>query len=150
MDPCTPQTSIALNRCSHLLLAIRRELQDLRRDVSEIRGLLVDLLRNEDPTLDPLNTAQRVAFPDIPTEIVDKFTASLSSNPPEGFQGLSSMPLKQGFDALVYHFAQVRHSIFLLIASTPSRIACPSAAQGMFLRCTNRSVSGHRGVQPWF
>ncbi|CAL8584243.1 hypothetical protein XPA_009848 [Xanthoria parietina] len=89
----------------HLLLEIRRELQDLRRDVSEIKGLLVDLLRNEDP-LGPLNTAQRVAFPDIPTEIVEKFTASLSSNPPEGFQDLASMPLKQGFDALVYHFAQ--------------------------------------------
>ncbi|KAL8911384.1 MAG: hypothetical protein Q9171_003430 [Xanthocarpia ochracea] len=89
-----------------LLLEIRRELQDLRRDVSEIRGLLVNLMRNEEPTLDSLISAQRVAFPEIPEKVVAKFINSLSSNPPETFQDISNMPLKEGFDALVYHFAQ--------------------------------------------
>ncbi|KAL8670233.1 MAG: hypothetical protein Q9168_005222 [Polycauliona sp. 1 TL-2023] len=90
----------------HLLLEIRRELQDLRRDVSEIKGLLVNLLRNEDPDLDAFVSAQRVAFPEIPPEVVRKFTKALSSNPPKAFQDVASMPLREGFDALVYHFAQ--------------------------------------------
>ncbi|KAL8919556.1 MAG: hypothetical protein Q9172_004931 [Xanthocarpia lactea] len=95
-----------LTRVLQLLLEIRRELQDLRRDVSEIRGLLVDLLRNEEPTLDSIISAQRVAFPEIPEEVVAKFMNSLSSNSPETFQDVSDMPLEEGFDALVYHFAQ--------------------------------------------
>ncbi|KAI4283343.1 MAG: hypothetical protein L6R38_002229 [Xanthoria sp. 2 TBL-2021] len=89
-----------------LLLEIRRELQDLRRDVSEIKGLLVDLLRDEEPALDAMNPARRVAFPGIPEEVVKRFTDSLTSNPPATFQDVANMPLKEGFDALVYHFAQ--------------------------------------------
>ena len=99
-----------LTYSSHLLLEIRRELQDLRRDVSEIKGLLVNLLRNEEPGFDAMGSAQRVAFPEIPPEVVRKFTKALSSNPPKAFQDVASMPLREGFDALVYHFAQVRRS----------------------------------------
>ncbi|KAL8997826.1 MAG: hypothetical protein Q9169_002998 [Polycauliona sp. 2 TL-2023] len=90
----------------HLLLEIRRELQDLRRDVSEIKGLLVNLLRNEEPTRDALVSAQQVTFPEIPHEVICKFTEALSLNPPEDFRDVASMPLRGGFDALVYHFAQ--------------------------------------------
>lgn len=83
----------------------------MQRDVSEIKGLLVSLLRNEEPTLDTLFAAQRIAFPAIPDEIADKFTIWLAMNPPDDFRDVSSMPLKEGFDALVYHFAQVRHQL---------------------------------------
>lgn len=107
VDPCTPQASTILTRYSGLLLEIRQELQDLRRDVSEIKGLLVDLLRDEEPALDAMNPARRVAFPGIPEEVVKRFTDSLTSNPPATFQDVANMPLKEGFDALVYHFAQV-------------------------------------------
>ncbi|KAL9034636.1 MAG: hypothetical protein Q9180_005293 [Flavoplaca navasiana] len=93
-----------------LLLEIRRQLQDVQRDVSEIKGLLVSLLRNEEPTLDTLFAAQRIAFPAIPDEIADKFTIWLAMNPPDKFQDVSSMPLKEGFDALVYHFAQSKNA----------------------------------------
>ncbi|KAL8770394.1 MAG: hypothetical protein Q9209_003820 [Squamulea sp. 1 TL-2023] len=89
-----------------LLLEIRRELQDLRRDVSEIKGLLVGLLENEEPTQNTLISHHRVAFPEIPEEIHCKFMDSLQSNAPEMSQDISDMPLKEGFDALVYHFAQ--------------------------------------------
>ncbi|KAL8848830.1 MAG: hypothetical protein Q9221_006170 [Calogaya cf. arnoldii] len=89
-----------------LLLEIRRELQDLRRDVSEIKGLLVSLLRNEEPTLDALIPGQRAACPEIPEEVINKFTKSITLNPPTAFQDVANMPLKEGFDALVYHFAQ--------------------------------------------
>ena len=94
---------------SQLLLEIRRQLQDVQKDVSEIKGLLVSLLRNEEPTLDTLFAAQRISFPTIPDEIAGKFTIWLAMNPPDDFRDVSSIPLKEGFDALVYHFAQVRY-----------------------------------------
>ncbi|KAL8877565.1 MAG: hypothetical protein Q9198_004440 [Flavoplaca austrocitrina] len=79
-----------------LLLEIRRQLQDVQRDVSEIKGLLVSILRNEEPTLDTLFAAQRIAFPAIPDEIADKFTIWLAMNPPDDFRDVSSMPLREG------------------------------------------------------
>ncbi|KAI4256860.1 MAG: hypothetical protein L6R42_005986 [Xanthoria sp. 1 TBL-2021] len=89
-----------------LLLEIRQELRDLRRDVSEIKGLLVNLLRNEEPALDILIYAQRVTFPGIPEEVVKRFSDSLTSYPPATFRDVANMPLKEGFDALVYNFAK--------------------------------------------
>ncbi|KAL8644728.1 MAG: hypothetical protein Q9226_007618, partial [Calogaya cf. arnoldii] len=105
-QPCVPQAFPILTSCSGLLLEIRRELQDLRRDVSEIKGFLVSLLRNEEPSMDALLSGQRLAFPEIPTELVDKFARSLTLNPPAAFQDVAKMPLKEGFDALVYHISQ--------------------------------------------
>ncbi|KAL8975099.1 MAG: hypothetical protein Q9197_000678 [Variospora fuerteventurae] len=89
-----------------LLVEIRRDLQELRRDVSEIKGLLVDYLANGESTLNELNAAQRVTLPDIPAEIIARFIFSLHSDPPAAYQGISDLPLKEGFDALVYHFSQ--------------------------------------------
>ncbi|KAL9009118.1 MAG: hypothetical protein Q9173_005830 [Seirophora scorigena] len=91
---------------THLLLEICRELQDLRRDVSEIKGLLVDVLTNGESTLSQLSAAQRVTFPDIPNEIVARFIMAIHSDPPATYQDISNVPLKEGFDALVYHFSQ--------------------------------------------
>ncbi|KAI4268225.1 MAG: hypothetical protein LQ337_007965 [Flavoplaca oasis] len=80
-----------------LLLEIRQQLQDVQRDVSEIKGLLVSLLRNEEPTLDTLFAAQRIAFPAIPDEIADKFTIWLAMNPPDDFRDVS-IEFNPGFD----------------------------------------------------
>lgn len=96
-----------LSLCRQLLLEIRRELQDLRRDVSEIKGLLVDVLTNGESTLNQLSAAQRVTFPDIPSEIEARFILAIHSDPPATYQDITDVPLKEGFDALVYHFSQV-------------------------------------------
>ncbi|KAL8924118.1 MAG: hypothetical protein Q9208_004255 [Pyrenodesmia sp. 3 TL-2023] len=84
----------------HLLLEIRRELQNLRQDVSEIRKLLDNLLCSS-PSSTP-----RTELWDIPEEINGKFLDSLRFNAPETFHDLSDIPLKEGFDALVFHFSQ--------------------------------------------
>ncbi|KAL8678287.1 MAG: hypothetical protein Q9186_005337 [Xanthomendoza sp. 1 TL-2023] len=89
-----------------LLLEIRQELQYLRRDVSEIKRQLDRLLVNGDPSLDPWSLAPTLTFPEIPDEIIAKFVDLTSFEPPATFQDLSHMPLKEGFDALVYHFSQ--------------------------------------------
>ncbi|KAI4113082.1 MAG: hypothetical protein LQ345_005869, partial [Seirophora villosa] len=91
---------------TQLLLEIRRELQDVRRDVSAIKGLLVDVLTNGESTLSQQSAAQRVTFPDIPSEIEARFVIAIHSDPPATYQDITDIPLKEGFDALVYHFSQ--------------------------------------------
>ena len=90
-----------------LLLDIRRELQDLSSDVTEIKGLLVNILANGDVPQDPFSASQRVVLPEIPPEILDRFVDSLRIDTPSTFQSIANIPLKEGFDALVYHFSQV-------------------------------------------
>lgn len=95
-----------------LLLEVRRELQDLQNDVSDIKGLLVHLPTDEHLPEDLFRTGLNPTFLEIPKEVSSKFLESTHVNTPENFQHLSDMPLKEGFDALVYHFSHV--SDFLL------------------------------------
>lgn len=97
-----------LNQHRQLLLEIRRELQDLRRDVSDIKGLLVHLLANEPLLQSSLPSGPTITFPEIPQDISGKFLESIQVNTPDSFQDGTGWPLKEGFDALVYHFSQVR------------------------------------------
>ncbi|KAL8780101.1 MAG: hypothetical protein Q9213_006623 [Squamulea squamosa] len=90
-----------LTSASHLLLEIRQELHNLRRDVSEIRGILVNFNTNGDNPLETLAAAQRVVLPEVPQDVTDKFLQSIRFNAPETFSDVSGMPLKEGFDALV-------------------------------------------------
>lgn len=104
------------------MLEIRRELQDLRRDVSEIKGLLVNFLTNGDHTVDLLSVGSTVIFPEIPQEVVAKFLDAAQINAPESFQGLSDMPLTEGFDALVYHFSQVSRCRWRMMVNTHRKV----------------------------
>lgn len=86
-----------------LLLGIKRELQQLRIDVAELRGVVVQgINKAQDPTW----TAPPPSFT-IPHDLVSRFNTALDSNKPQHYCTPSDgdWPLREGFDALVYHFA---------------------------------------------
>ncbi len=88
-----------------LLLGIRSELRKLRQDVQDLKGLVVTLHRTD--TLGkacPIPTG--VLMTQTPANIVSRFVAALDNNKPANFHDLAAFPLKEGFDALVYHFAK--------------------------------------------
>ncbi|KAL9046609.1 MAG: hypothetical protein Q9214_000594 [Letrouitia sp. 1 TL-2023] len=79
-----------------LLLEIRRELQDLRRDVVEIKGVLINLTGNIKAPYDPLYTARKIEFPEIPSELISKFSTAIKINAPKDFRDLPDIPLMEG------------------------------------------------------
>ena len=83
-----------------LLIGIKRELQLLRRDVDEIRTILIHGLQNRDES----SSAYLQSF-HVPRELATRFTTALQTNKPTSLQDQANLPLKEGFDALVYHFA---------------------------------------------
>ena len=83
-----------------LLIGIKRELQFLRRDVDEIRTILIHGLQNRDAS----SSAYLQSF-QVPRELATRFTTALQTNKPTSLQDQANLPLKEGFDALVYHFA---------------------------------------------
>lgn len=86
---------------TQLLLGIRRELKSLRRDVADIRGLLIQDVHQDEETP---SQAAAPALP-VPEELSLRFTDALYINKPKGFDVLDHLPLKEGFDALVFAFA---------------------------------------------
>ena len=87
---------------TQLLLGIRRDIQQLRRDVAHLTGIVtngVDQTRNASspPFLDS------IALPD---QILTRFTIAFNINRPVCFEEKSDWPLKEGFDALVFHFSK--------------------------------------------
>ena len=83
-----------------LLLGIKHELQELRRDVNEIKTILVNGFQNRNgSSSDYLRSFQ------VPHELASRFTDALQFNRPISFQNQTDLPLKEGFDALVFHFA---------------------------------------------
>ncbi|KAL8757214.1 MAG: hypothetical protein Q9184_004274 [Pyrenodesmia sp. 2 TL-2023] len=85
-----------------LLLEIRRELQLLRSDVAELRGILTNRL----PL--PIDTPNDNYLQSIylQVEVTVRFSAALDSNRPSTFDTSSAWPIKEGFNALVFHFAK--------------------------------------------
>ncbi|KAL2038376.1 hypothetical protein N7G274_009027 [Stereocaulon virgatum] len=83
-----------------LLLGIKHELQELRKDVNEIKTILVNGLQNRDTS----SSAYLQSF-QVPDELARRFADSLQLNAPPSFQIQGELPLKDIFDALVYHFA---------------------------------------------
>jgi hypothetical protein len=83
-----------------LLLGIKHELQELRKDVNEIKTILVNGLQNRDTS----SSAYLQSF-QVPDELARRFANSLQINAPPPFQIQGELPLKDIFDALVYHFA---------------------------------------------
>ena len=85
-----------------LLLGIRRDVQQLRRDVAHLTGIVtngVGQARNASnpPFLDSVV---------LPDHILTRFTIAFNVNRPVCFEEKSDWPLKEGFDALVFHFSR--------------------------------------------
>ena len=83
-----------------LLLGIKRELQLLRRDIDEIRTILIHGVQSRDTS-----SSTYLQSLQVPRELADRFTTALQTNKPQSLQDQANLPLKEGFDALVYHFA---------------------------------------------
>ncbi|KAI4181527.1 MAG: hypothetical protein LQ346_006756 [Caloplaca aetnensis] len=99
-------TDDMLTYCRLLLLEIRQELQDLRKDVSGIKSLLDSLLSAGDPSSNPSSTPSDSSW-EIPDEVNTKFLASIYLGAPENFHHLPDLPLQEAFDAVVFHFSKV-------------------------------------------
>ena len=84
-----------------LLLGIKRELQQLRADVADLRGVVVESInRSQDPSW----SSPPPTFA-VPQELMVRFMIALDVNKPAAFDNVNNWPLKEAFDALVFHFA---------------------------------------------
>ncbi len=83
-----------------LLLGIKRELDSLRTDVQELKTILIDGLRHEDSS-----SSTYLQSLQVPPELANRFATALTTNSPASFHSEADIPLKEGFDALVFHFA---------------------------------------------
>lgn len=88
-----------------LLVGIRNELIKLQQEVRDLAGLMITL--NRDTTRDTaLPSLPSIEMPLTPDVITKRFVAALDLNRPDAFHDISDFPLKEGFDALVFHFAK--------------------------------------------
>ena len=85
-----------------LLLEIRRELRLLRSDVAQLRGILTN---GPSPSNDSSN-ASYLQSVHISDELAIRFTAALGTNKPSTFTESKEWPVREGFNALVFHFAK--------------------------------------------
>ena len=83
----------------HLLLGINHRLQLLRTDVQELRTILIDGLRHNDSS-----SSTYLQSLQVPPELANRFAKALQTSKPASFHSQADIPLKEGFDALVYHF----------------------------------------------
>ena len=72
-----------------------------------ITGILVNLAANGGYPSNPGGAGRRTVFPEIPVEVTSKFVDAIQINAPQSFHDVESIPLVEGFDALVYHFSRV-------------------------------------------
>lgn len=88
-----------------LLVGIRNELIQLQQEVRDLAGLVITLRR--DTTRDSaLPSLPSIEMPLISDAITQRFVAALELNRPDAFRTVSDFPLKEGFDALAFHFAK--------------------------------------------
>lgn len=73
-----------------LLVGIRNELIQLQQEVRDLA----------------LPSLPSIAMPLISDAITQRFVAALELNRPDAFHTVSDFPLKEGFDALAFHFAK--------------------------------------------
>ena len=83
-----------------LLLGIERELRRLRSDFNQLRYFLIHGPRDQDS----LSSSYLQSF-EVPLELANRFAIALEKNKPASFHSQADIPLKEGFDALVHHFA---------------------------------------------
>ncbi len=97
----TKITFIAKPFETQLLLDIRRELKQLRRDVADLRGFLV---QDVPPKGEVVGDVGSPSF-SVPEDLSLRFMGALYDNKPKAFEILGHLPLKEGFDGLVFAFA---------------------------------------------
>ena len=86
-----------------LLSDIHRQQQQLTMEVAAIRAVLPpDPGRNNCP----FNTHTQESSFQVPEELSERFREASAAKDPELSQVRDGLPLKEGFDALVYHFAR--------------------------------------------
>ena len=87
---------------TQLLLGIRRDVQQLRRDVAHLTGIVTNGVGQASNTLNPpfLDSVE------LPDHILTRFTIAFNVDRPVCFEEKSDWPLKEGFDALVFHFSR--------------------------------------------
>ncbi|MCJ1286909.1 hypothetical protein MMC26_006255 [Xylographa opegraphella] len=84
-----------------LLSDLRQDIWDVKRIVEEIRSIV-------DPIADhnvSLRKGPSVHLPSVPPELDRRFLAAFHSRP-GGNVAVKDFPLKEGFDALIYHFGE--------------------------------------------
>jgi hypothetical protein len=85
-----------------LLLEIRRELQLLRSDVAQLRGILT----NGPNVSNDSSNASYLQSVHISDELAIRFMTALGTNKPSAFSERNEWPVREGFNALVFHFAK--------------------------------------------
>ena len=86
----------------HLLLGIHRELRQLKKDVAPLKGILTQ----DTAQLIPRKSSQyRNGRVTVPLDLAKRFEKALAASRPDSVQARDQLPLREGFDALVFHFA---------------------------------------------
>jgi len=85
-----------------LLLEIQRELKLLRSDMAQLRGILTN---GPSPPNDSSN-ASYLHSVHISDELAIRFATALGTNKPSTFTENKEWPVREGFNALVFHFAK--------------------------------------------
>ena len=81
---------------TQLLLGIQRDVQQLRRDVAHLTGVVAN----------GVGQMRNTSNDTLPDHILTRFTIAFNENRPVCFEKSSDWPLKEGFDALVFHFSK--------------------------------------------
>lgn len=89
---------------SKLLLDLKRDLQELKKGVAEIRGLLVNSVSQVEQQQSPLP----VGLLSVPPVLERRFRDALVINKPDSFVEVADFPLKESFDALFFHLGEVK------------------------------------------
>lgn len=92
MTDCWLKEIVFLN--SQLLFEIRDAVQGL--------GVLLAAQRGQEPGPPPQ------LLPAVPPNLENRFREAIELNRPDSFQTLDDFPLKEGWDALVWHFEEAR------------------------------------------
>ena len=86
-----------------LLSGIHREQQQLSKEVAAIRAVLA----SDHARIDcPINPYAQESWSQVPEELSDRFRKALAAKDLGKSQVRDCLPLKEGFEALVYHFAR--------------------------------------------
>ncbi|MCJ1462468.1 hypothetical protein MMC07_001070 [Pseudocyphellaria aurata] len=91
---------------TQLLIGIRSQLIRLQEDVEVVKGLVVTLYKNDILERGTMQIHPTIQMLQIPKDIVDRFLDALKITKPDSFHDITAFPLKEGFDALVFHFAK--------------------------------------------